>query len=106
MLAFARDTEPSEEGPTGVHNAIGPRGTVALNRLGLGSYVVNFFGFERTGTLKETFLVTPIGDDPARCTVSEWAVHPLQSELNTAWVECSDYSGAPADAKFAILGIQ
>lgn len=105
-LAFALADEPTTPAYSPDNSKVLPTGNVTINRSGVGRYTVHFFGFHRSGDLKESFLISPVGSEPARCHVDQWADSDTPGGVTTVWVECSDVAGVAKDVAFSLLGIQ
>ncbi len=105
-LAFAVADEPTTPAYSPDNGAVLPTGDVTINRSGVGRYTVHFFGFYRSGDLKETFLISPVGDEPARCHVEGWADTDNPGGQTTVWVACSDPAGVARDVPFSLIGLQ
>lgn len=105
-LAFAVADQPTTAAYSPDNGAVLPTGDVTINRPEVGRYTVHFFDFYRTGDLKETFLISPMGEEPAKCHVDQWADSDTPGGQTTVWVECSDPSGTPKDVPFSLIGLQ
>ena len=106
QMVFALADQPTTAAYSPDNGAVLPTGDVTINRSAVGKYTVHFFGFHRTGDFEETFLISAVGDDPARCHVDQWANTSTPGGTTTVWVECFDPDGVAKDSPFSLLGLQ
>ncbi|HRP07278.1 MAG TPA: Ig-like domain-containing protein [Gemmatimonadales bacterium] len=107
-LAYALADQPSTDFYVATRAAVHPSGSVQVNREGLGQYRVVFGGFNRSGGLKETFLVTAVGNQPGRCTIGSggWSYGSAAGTGTGVYVNCWTTNGEAADMPFSVIGIK
>lgn len=80
------------------HNG-GASDPIEIERLGTGSYRVEFRNFSTTGTTWGHPQVTAYGNDSHRCQVQRWSG-------DFVYVDCYDTSGGPVDTQFTVLFLE
>ncbi len=91
---------------TPVNSAVRGTGSVQITRVSAGAWDVAFTGFSRSGTLKESFLVSPVGTTAGRCWIQYWEFSSAAGGTGTVRVGCSTIAGVAADMPFSVVAVQ
>lgn len=103
-VAYVDADQPSSTSAyTPTNGAVLPTGTATVTRSGAGAYTVRFDGLIRSGTLVESFQVSPIGTTAARCSIGSWGFDATGVSVS---VSCFNTAGTATDTRFALLGVQ
>ena len=102
-LAFALADQPTAATYTPTNAAVRGTGTVEIAHVATGVHDVSFFGFSRSGDLRESFLVSPVGTTAGRCRVAGWEFSGAGTAVRVA---CETTAGVPTDMPFSIIGVQ
>jgi hypothetical protein len=105
-LGFALADQPTVASYAPANSAVRGTGSVQIQREALGTWLVGFTGFTRSGDLKESFLVSPVGATPGRCWIDVWGSSTTPGGTSNVRVSCSTVTGAPADIPFSIVAVQ
>jgi hypothetical protein len=105
-LGFALADQPTVASYTPANAAVRGSGSVLIERQSVGTWDVDFTGLTRSGDLKESFLVSPVGTTPGRCWVAVWGYSSTPGGVTSARVSCSTTAGVLADIPFSIVAVQ
>jgi hypothetical protein len=105
-LGFALADQPAAATYTPANSAVRGTGSVQITRVNAGTWDVSFTGFYRSGDLKESFLVSPVGNTAGRCWVNHWAYSATQGGAGVVRVSCATTAGVLADLPFSIVAVQ
>lgn len=105
-LAFGLADQPNADSYHPTNSGVSPSGTVQVERLGTGYYVVEISDFHRVGDAAETYLVGGYGPNAVRCFNGGWYTTLNPDNPARLWVRCYDPDGVAVDAPFTFIGIQ
>lgn len=105
-LGFALADQPTAATYTPANSAVRGTGSVQITRASAGTWDVAFTGFARSGTLKESFIVSPVGATASRCWIQYWDYSSNVGGTSSARVSCSTVAGVAADVPFSIVAVQ
>ena len=105
-LGFALADQPAAASYTPTNSAVRGTGSVQITRVNAGTWDVDFTGFYRSGDLKESFLVSPVGATAGRCWIEYWGYSSTPGGVGTARVSCATTAGVLADMPFSIVAVQ
>ena len=105
-LGFALADQPASAGYTPANSAVRGTGSVQITRAAAGTWDVAFTGLYRSGSLKESFLVSPVGTTAGRCWVNYWDYSSTAGGTSSARVSCATTAGVLVDMPFSIVAVQ
>lgn len=105
-LGFALADQPAVASYTPANSAVRGTGSVQITRASAGTWDVAFTGFSRSGTLKESFLVSPVGTTAGRCWIQYWDYSSAAGGTGTVRVGCSTVAGVMTDMPFSVVAVQ
>jgi hypothetical protein len=105
-LGFALADQPTAATYTPANSAVRGTGSVLITRASVGVWDVAFTGFARSGTLKESFIVSPVGTTAGRCWIEYWDYSSTAGGTGTVRVGCSTVAGVAADMPFSVVAVQ
>lgn len=105
-LGFALADQPTATTYTPANSAVRGTGSVQVTRAAAGTWDVAFTGFYRSGDLKESFLVSPVGTTAGRCWVNYWDFSSTAGGTSSARVSCATTAGVLVDMPFSIVAVQ
>ncbi len=105
-LGFALADQPASASYTPANSAVRGTGSVQITRAAAGTWDVAFTGLYRSGTLKESFLVSPVGSTAGRCWVNYWDYSSTVGGTSSARVSCATTAGVLVDMPFSIVAVQ
>lgn len=105
-LGFALADQPTTGAYTPTNSAVRPTGNVLVNFNSAGNYGLAFTGIHRSGDLRETFLISPVGVTAGRCMIHEWDDTANPAEATSILVGCSNAAGVPTNMAFSIVVLQ
>lgn len=105
-LGFALADQPAVASYAPANAAVRGTGSVQITRVTTGTWDVGFTGFYRSGDLKESFLVSPVGTTPGRCWVNDWNYSTTPGGVSSVRVACATQAGVLVDMPFTIVAVQ